>query len=191
MKTFTAAFALLLVCGCAHVETGPATGAKAVVQRLFVDRLSQPKTFDFFTFWNLPQVEGSFDAPMRQAFDDFKATCKRVYPRWGKWGKGSEVISATFSIYANNDPLTMVTVAPANPRVVKVKEDATSATYKVTYTQGVDGAIGQYYKIVSTVTLVNKDGQWLVSAVSNEMGGKTYTFPGRLQELIEKLKAGG
>lgn len=181
MRLLTAAIALLFVCGCAHVQKGASTGAKAVVDQLFVERLSDRESFNYLKLWGLPAVESSLDIPQRTAFTQFKA----------HWIKAGRPDAPVFAVYARNDPLTMCATPPAKARVVKVNEGAYSATYKVTYKLAIDGAKGKYYTGISTVTLVNRDGKWLVSDVSNSLYGdskvKTYTFVGRLEELSKLI----
>ncbi len=185
MRATFAAIALLIVCGCAHVETAPSAGAIATVNRVFIERLQSFDAFNYLQFWKIPSVEGSLDAPLRQAFKDYKTAYSRV--------KFNDIPFA-FLVAARADPLSMCVAPPSNPKVRKIKEDGTSAVYTVTYKQGVDGARGQYYKIVSTVSLVNRSGQWLVSGVSNSIYNgrtvETHTSVSRLQELVQKLKGG-
>lgn len=67
-------------------------------------------------------------------------------------------------------------------------ETTGSATYKVAYKLGIDGAIGQYYRATSAVALVKKNGKWLVSGVTNDLGdNKKYTFVSRLQFLDKQI----
>lgn len=185
MRAIAAFLTLLFVCGCAHVEIGASAGATTTVNRVFVERLQSFDAFNYLRFWKIPSVEGLLDAPLRQAFQDYKAAYSRV--------KLAD-IPFCFPVYARADPLTMCAAPPGNPIVRKVKGDASSAVYTVTYKQGVDGSIGQYYKIVSTVSLVNHSGQWLVSGVTNSIyDGRTVevnTFVSRLQKLLQKLKGG-
>lgn len=195
MKTLIAMVAVALVSGCAGLEPRENSRPEAVVKRLFVDRLKDQQSFDYFVFWGLPLVEGSFDTPLRTAFDNFKAKCERLFPPWGKWDKDNESegnLPPLFVVNARNDPLTMCATSPAKTKVERLKEDASSAVYNVTYKLGIDGAIGQYYIAISTVSLVKNGDQWLVSHVSTSLFGeqkvKTFTFVSQLKFLSKQLE---
>lgn len=185
MKDACAILVLFLFCGCAHIETGGSADAMTTVNHVFVERLRNFDAFSYLRFWKIPSVEGFLDAPLRQAFEDYKGIYSRV--------KFSD-ISFVFPVAARADPMTMCAAPSRNPVVTKVEESASGAIYTVTYRQGVDGNIGEYYKIVSTVSLVNRNGKWLVSSVSNAIYDngtvETWTFISRLQALEQKLKGG-
>ncbi len=165
-----------------------AQGTKNVVEKLFVERLNRPETFQYFHFWGLDAVKSFFDEAVLNDYVNFKKVYDQRVAYLEKQGFLDKFGLGSFPVFARADPLTMCAAKPLKIEVFKVSETDTAAIYKVKYVQ-----LGNYakYSSVRTVRLVKKNERWLLAAVSTSIrdaGSETKsTFSSQLKFLAEKL----
>ena len=181
----------LAFCGCStstEHRSNPARGARDVVEKLFVERLISPETFQYFHFWGLDAVKPYFDEPILSDYLNFKKMYDQRVAYLAKRGFLDKFGLGSFPIFARVDPLTMCAAKPLKIEVSRISENDTSAVYKVKYIQ-----LGNYarYSSVRTVSLVKINEKWLLAGVSTSIrdaGSETKsTFGSQLKFLAEKL----
>lgn len=179
-------------CGCSsltksHSISGESS-ARNLVERLFVERLDFPKTFQYFHFWGLDSVKSSFDRSLLNEYTTFKEDYYRRVGYLTRRGWTKKFGLGSFPIFARMDPLTMCASKPLRVDVFKISEDETSAIFRVKYIQ-----LGNHarYSSVRTVKLKRTSGKWLLTWVSTTIrdgdSGTTSTFVSQLKYLTEKL----
>lgn len=195
MQHITVLVCMVLLCGCATQEPQPQIeqSPHLVVERLFVTRLAEPKTFNFLQFWGLDDVKPSLSTPYLSAYARFQQTYRRANSPLSKWKRRPFTDLGSFPIYARNDPLTMCATSPYSAKVIKISNDNITAKYEVRYI--LQGTAEKYLSICH-ISLAKKNNSWVVtnSSVTLFEGIKpapstssTYTFLSRLNLLEEKL----
>jgi len=178
-------------CACStstEYRSHPSQGAKDVVEKLFIKRLSSPETFQYFHFWGLDAVKSSFDEATLNDYLNFKKIYNHRVAYLEKQGFLDKFGLGGFPVFARADPLTMCAKKPLKIEVLKIAENTATALYTVKYVQ-----FGNYaeYSSVRTVNLVKRNERWLLAKVSTSIrdaGSETKsTFSSQLKFLAEKL----